>query len=110
MEITVVPAVGVVIVFHATVAAIPISGVELLPIVTRPHPVRAFIRGTRPIASVPAIAAIYRVLISVDPEVARTGRGGTGHNYPRRWRRANANADGNLRAETKSAADEEQSE
>ena len=108
-KITVAAMVPAVIVFDSTVVAIPVPGEELLAIVTRPHPVGAFIRWTRPIAGVPAVVAVYRVLITVDPKVAGTRRGRTNGNHAWRRRRSNANANTNLSAQSKSTTNQKQS-
>jgi hypothetical protein len=91
-------AVGVVIVFHAAMVAIPISGEELLAIVTRTYPVGTLIRRTRPVTRVPAIPAVHRILISVHPHIAGAGRRGTNCNDAWRRRRADADPDANLGA------------
>lgn len=92
--------VGAVIVFHASMVAIPVACEELLSIVTRADPVGAFIGRARPISGVPPIAAIYRVLITIHPKVAGTGRCRTNHDDAWRRRRSNANADANLSAQS----------
>lgn len=107
--ITVVSAIRVVIVFDAAMVAIPVSGEELLAIVTRSDPAGAFIRRTRPIARVPAIAAVHGVLITVYPNVTGTWSCGTDHNDPRRRRRSDANAYANLSAQRKSGTKKKQS-
>jgi hypothetical protein len=101
--------VGVVIVFHAAMVAIPVSGEELLSVVTRSDPVSAFIRRTRPITRVPAISAVYRVLITIDPDITGAGRGRTNRDDAWRRRGPNANADANLGAQSERATHQKQS-
>ncbi len=96
-----------VIVFDAAMVAIPIAREELLAIVARPYPVRAFIWRTRPVTRVPAIFAVDRILITVYPNIA--GPGGCGANCNDAWRRrrADADPDANLSAQRESATEHE---
>jgi hypothetical protein len=90
MKIAVMVAIPSVIVFHAAVIAFPIAREKLPAIVTRTHPVSAFIRRTRPVTRVPAIPAVHRILITVHPHITGAGRRGTDRNDA--WRRGRANA------------------
>ncbi len=102
-KIAIMAAIPFVVVLHAAATAFPIAREKLLTIVMRADPPGPFVRRTRPVTFVPAIAAIYRVLITVYPNVTGTGsRGPNGHN-PGRRRRSDADADANLSAETKGA-------
>jgi hypothetical protein len=76
-----------VVMLNPATIAFPIAVIELLPVMTRPHPTRSFVRGKAPIALMPPIVALYGVPIAVDPYVAWTGAGGSHANFPRRrWR------------------------
>jgi len=108
-KIAVVVAIPSMIVFQAAMRTVPITREELLAVVTRPDPVGSFIRRTRPIAGVPAIPAVNRVLITVYPQVAGSRRCGTNRNHAWRRRRADANANADLSAQSERASDQEQS-
>lgn len=97
-KITVPSTVRAVIVLDAAVVAFPVTGEELLTIVPRSYPVRAFIRRTRPIPRMPAILAVNRILITVNPNVTGTGRLRTNAYHTWRRRRSNADPDANLSA------------
>lgn len=91
------------IVFDAAMFAFPVPGVELLPIVPRPYPASAFIRGTRPVTRVPAVSTVHRVLIAVNPNVSGAGSRRTNHDDTRRRRRSNADSNADLSAQGQSA-------
>jgi hypothetical protein len=105
-KITVAPAIRVVIVFDATMVAIPVSGEELLAIVTRPDPMRAFVRRTRPVTFMPAIVPVNRVLIALYPQITSTRRRRTNRNDARRRWRSDADTDANLSAQRESATNQ----
>ena len=76
--------------------AFPLTGVILSTDVVRLDPVRALIRRPRPVAVVPRVARSLRIPIALDPHIVGAGLARDAVRA-RRWRLANANAEGHLR-------------
>jgi hypothetical protein len=79
-----------------TTIAFPMTLIVLSPVVVRRDPIRARIGRTRPIPVVPNVVAVFRVLITLNPNVIGSGLGRYAVRA-RRWRRTNANAERDLR-------------
>jgi len=63
----------VVIVLYASVAALPITVVIVLPIMMRLDPGRSTIRRASPVPVVPSVSVPFRVPVPLHPEVTRAG-------------------------------------
>jgi hypothetical protein len=100
--ISVVIVVPVVVMIETAMRAIPIAGIEAATFVTRADPMRARVRRTGPVATMPDVAAIYGIPVSVNPKVAWSGA--CWHDVvARRGRRSDLNANGDLRSGVVSA-------
>jgi hypothetical protein len=97
VTIAVVVVIPLVVMFEASSIAFPVTLKIEAAIVARSHPVCASIRGKSPIALVPTIVSVYRIPVTVDPNVVgpRTRRRYV--HDPGSGRRANSNANTNLR-------------
>src|SRR5580765_8404040 len=80
-----------VIVMDVASGAFPVTGVVLVALVVRRHPIRIGIRGVRPVAVVPPILTVRaRVPIPLDPLVIGPGLRRDAVRARRRWRLAHA--------------------
>jgi hypothetical protein len=86
------------VVFETTVRAIPITGIEPLAIMARADPTGAFIRRPAPIAFMPAIVSSGGIPVAANPDEFGSGLRGDDGDNARRGRRANADANRDLRA------------
>lgn len=83
----------------------PVTDEILSADVVRIDPVRAFVRRMRPVTVVPLVVRSLRIPISLDPPVVRA-RAGWDAIGARRRRRADLNAEGNLRLDRRSGDEE----
>jgi len=97
MVVSVAIPVPVVTMFESAPISFPVAIVELVALIARPDPASAIIGRACPIPFVPAIVTVYRVPVSIDPDVVGTWPWRPLAQNPRRWRRTNPNAEGNLR-------------
>jgi hypothetical protein len=103
--ISVVIVVPVVVMIETAMRAIPIAGKEAATFVTRADPMRARVRRAGPVATMPDVAAIYGIPITVNPKVAWSGA--CRHDVMAWWgRRPNLNANCDLRSGVVSAHQE----
>ena len=86
------------VVFKTTVWAIPITGIEPLAIMARADPTGAFIRRPAPIAFMPAIVSSGGIPVAANPDEFGSGLRGDDGDNARRGRRANTDANRDLRA------------
>ena len=78
-------AIPMVVVPAAAAIAFPVSWEEPLSVVVRSHPMRAGIRRTAPVASMPFVMVSHRIPIALDP--GEVGTGTAWHGVTHAWRR-----------------------
>lgn len=86
--------------------AFPPAGEILSTDVVRLDPVRALVRRPRLVAVVPDVARSLRIPVAFDPHIVRAGLARHAVRA-RRWRLANANAEGNLRMGRRAGGEEQ---
>jgi len=94
--IAVVVAIPVMVMIETAMRAVPIAGIETAAFVTRANPMSALVRRASPVATMPDVAAVYGIPVTVHPKVpwSRAHR----HDVVSwRGRRPDLNADGDLR-------------
>jgi hypothetical protein len=103
--ISVVIVVPVVVMIETAMRAIPIAGIEAATFVTRANPICARVGRAGPVATMPDVAAIYGIPVTVHPKVAWS-RAYRHYVVAWRGRRPDLNADGDLRSGVVSAQQE----
>jgi hypothetical protein len=98
VAIAVVVVIPVVVMIETATAAIPIAGEILVAVVVGSNPSRTFIRRSSPITVVPAIVTPVGIPVALDPYKIGARAARHHRDYARRWRGADLNANGNLRA------------
>jgi hypothetical protein len=76
--------------------AFPITREVLTAFIPRTNPSRAGVRRPRPISFVPSVATTHRIPVAIYPRETRTGSSRPYGDHPRRWRRTDADTEGNL--------------
>jgi len=85
------------VVVKAAARAVPIAGIKTAPIVARGNPTSASVRRAAPITFVPAIVSGNRIPITADPHEIGLRLRGHDNDGTRGWRRADLDANRNLR-------------
>jgi len=96
VKVTIAATVPTVIVVYAAVVTFPVAFEKAVAVMVRPDPACPRIRRTGPIALMPAVVAVDRIPVSVNPDVIRTRCDRPRAKHSRRRWRADSNADGEL--------------
>src|SRR4029077_938128 len=97
VEVPLVVAVPVVIVFNTAAISFPVTNKELLLIMMRLNPASSLVRWSSPIAPMPPVMPSHGIPITIYPHELRSWPFWQNLNYTWRWWRANSDSNGNLR-------------
>jgi len=98
-EIAVSVVVPNVIMFKPAVFSLPVTAIELPPIVMRHHPASTRVRRPSPITFMPAIVPSDRIPVTLDPQELGSGGRRQNSNHAGRRRRPDGDPDRDLSAE-----------
>ena len=98
-EIAVSVVVPNVIMFKPAVFSLPVTAIELPPIVMRHHPASTRVRRPSPITFMPAIMPSDRIPVTLDPQELGSGGRRQNSNHAGRRRRPDGDPDRDLSAE-----------
>ena len=73
MPVAIVVAVPFVVVVAPAVVSVPVAVEKALAVMMRRHPTCALVGRTGPISGMPAVMAVYRMPITVNPGIRRAG-------------------------------------
>jgi hypothetical protein len=92
-------AVPAVIMFNPAVFSLPVTAIELPPIVMRQHPASPRVRRPSPITFMPAIMPSDRIPVTLDPQELGSGGRRQNSNHAGRRRRPDGDPDRDLSAD-----------